>query len=115
MDTGKIGESKGKSLDAIVKLKRDFARALGEDMVPVMSALPAEWPAKIKSNLDSRGPTGPNLWEVAILLGACFNSHPLPAEVRHACVELITRIREFQGRLARESSVPTTVVFGTSG
>nr|MDQ3003292.1 hypothetical protein [Fibrobacterota bacterium] len=50
-----------------------------------------------------------------IHLGACFNTHPLPAEVRHACVELITRIREFQGRLARESSVPTTVVFGTSG
>lgn len=115
METGKIGESRGKSLEAIVKLKRDFARALGEDMVPVMAALPAEWPAKIKGNLDSRGPSGPNLWEVAILLGACFNAHPLPAEVRQACVDLITRIREFQGRLARESSVPTTVVFGTSG
>jgi phosphomannomutase len=115
METGKTGESAGKNLDAIVKLKRDFARALGEDMVSLMSALPPEWPARIKANLDSRGPSGPNLWEAAILLGACFNSHPLPADVREACVDLISRIRDFQGRLARESSVPTTAVFGTSG
>ncbi|HKP98467.1 MAG TPA: hypothetical protein VJ385_22240 [Fibrobacteria bacterium] len=115
MDAGKSGETTGKSLEAIVKAKRDFARALGEDMVPVLAALPGDWPARIKVDFESRGSAGPNLWETANLLGACFNANPLPAHVREACEECIARIREFQGKLARESAVPTTVVFGTSG
>src|SRR4051812_5465772 len=115
METGKSAETAGKSLEAVVKEKRDFARALGEDMVPLFAGLPGDCPAMIKANFESRGPTGPNLWEIANLLGACFNSNPLPDETREACVECITRIREFQGKLARESIVPTTVVFGTSG
>ncbi|MDB5103461.1 MAG: pgm [Fibrobacteres bacterium] len=114
METGKSGETTG-NLEAMVKAKRDFARALGEDLVPVLASLPGEWPAKIKVNFESRGPGGPNLWEAANVLGACFNAHRLPDEVRASCVDAITRIREFQGRLARESTVPTTVVFGTSG
>ncbi|MDB5047350.1 MAG: pgm [Fibrobacteres bacterium] len=115
METGKSGETTGKSLEAIVKAKRDFARALGEDMVAVLAVLPGDWPAKIKAHFDPSGPTGPNLWEIANLLGACFNANPLSEHLREACVEFITRIREFQGKLARESDVPTTVVFGTSG
>ena len=115
METGKSGETAGKSLEAIVKAKRDFARALGEDMVSVLAGLPGDWPARIKANFESKGPTGPNLWEIANLLGACFNANALPDAVREACVGCITRIREFQGKLARESSVATTVVFGTSG
>lgn len=115
METGKSGESTGKSQEAIVKAKVDFARALGEDLVPVLAALPGDWSSRIKPNFESKGPAGPNLWEAANLLGACFNAHPLSDGVRGACVEAITRIREFQGRLARESGVATTVVFGTSG
>lgn len=115
METGKSGETAGKSPEAIVKAKRDFARALGEDMVPVFAALPAEWTARIKPHFESGLSVGPNLWEIANQLGACFNAVELPAHVREACVESITRIREFQGKLARESAAPTTVVFGTSG
>src|SRR6187549_83537 len=115
METGKSGESAGKSQEAIVKAKVDFARALGEDLVPVLAALPGDWSARIKPNFESKGPAGPNLWEAANLLGACFNAHTLSDGVRSACVEAITRIRDFQGRLARESGVTTTVVFGTSG
>jgi phosphomannomutase len=115
METGKSGESTGKPLEAMVKAKVDFARALGEDLVPVLAALPGDWSARIKPNFEAKGPTGPNLWEAANLLGACFNAQTLSEGVRSACVEAITRIREFQGRLARESGVATTVVFGTSG
>lgn len=115
METGKSGETTGKSLEAIIKAKLDFARALGEDLVPVLAALPGDWSARIKPNFESKGPTGPNLWEAANLLGACFNAHTLSEGVRSACVDAITRIREFQGRLARESGLGTTVVFGTSG
>src|SRR5688572_26652857 len=105
METGKSGESTVKSLEAIVKAKRDFARALGEDLVPVLAALPGDWSARIKPNFESKGPAGPNLWEAANLLGACFNAHALSEGVRSACVDAITRIRDFQGRLARESGV----------
>jgi phosphomannomutase len=106
----------------IVKGKTDFARALGEDLASTLAALPGDWAARIKANFEPqgvkggvKGPTGPNLWEAANLLGACFNAHALPDGVRAACVQAITRIREFQGRLARESQAATTVVFGTSG
>lgn len=96
-------------------LKRDFADALCQDLELILAALPADWSVKILSNLKADGSSGPNLWEAANLLGACFNAHQLPAEIRSACVNAITRIREFQGGLARESLQPTTVVFGTSG
>lgn len=108
MDTGKMKE-------ALAKLKRDFGRALGEDMVSVLNSLPGDWAPKIKANLTGPNESGPNLWEVANILGACFNAQPLPSEIHTACVGFITRIREFQGRLARESLQTTTVVFGTSG
>ncbi len=114
MDTGKSGEA-GKALEAIVKAKRDFARALNEDMVALLAMLPGDWAGRIKANFEPRGPSGPNLWEIANLLGGCFNANPLSEHARAECVQCITRIREFQGKLARESSVPTTVVFGTSG
>jgi phosphomannomutase len=114
METGN-GSGTDKALEAIVKAKRDFARALGEDMVALLAVLPGDWAGKIKANFEARGPTGPNLWEIANLLGACFNANALSEHARGECVDCITRIREFQGRLARESSLPTTVVFGTSG
>ncbi|MEO6096291.1 MAG: hypothetical protein ABIW76_11540, partial [Fibrobacteria bacterium] len=99
----------------IVKAKTDFARALGEDLSSTLAALPGDWAARIKVNFEPKGPNGANLWEAANQLGACFNAHALPDSVRAACVQAITRIREFQGRLARESQAATTVVFGTSG
>ncbi len=105
----------GKQDETLIKAKRDFGRALGEDMVSLLNALPADWAARIKANLEVKAAAGPNLWEMANVLGACFNAVALPPEIRSACVDCITRIRDFQGRLARESSAPTTVVFGTSG
>lgn len=105
----------GKQNEILIKAKRDFGRALGEDMVSLLNALPGDWAAKIKANLEVKGAAGPNLWEMANVIGACFNAVALPPEIRAACVDRITRIREFQGRLARESQNPTTVVFGTSG
>jgi phosphomannomutase len=101
--------------ELLVKTKRDFGRALGEDMVSLLKALPEDWAGKIKTELEPRGNSGPNLWEMANIIGACFNAVSLPEEIRSACVRVITRIREFQGRLARESQNTTTVVFGTSG
>jgi phosphomannomutase len=95
--------------------KREFARTLSADLNYALTSLPGEWPARIRASLDSTAPREPNPWEAATLLGACFNAHSLPPEVRQACVLAITRIREFQGRLARVSLHPTTVVFGTSG
>jgi phosphomannomutase len=114
METGK-SETTGKSLEAVVKSKQDFARALGEDMASLLAGLPGDWAARIRANFESRGQSGPNLWEIANLLGACYNANPLSDEARGECIECITRIREFQGKLARESDAATTVVFGTSG
>jgi phosphomannomutase len=115
MDTGKSGESGNKALEVMVKAKRDFTRALAEDAASLLAGLPGDWAARIKANFDGAGPSGPNLWEAAKEFGACCNAAPLPPETRAACFAFIGRIREFQGRLARESGLPTTVVFGTSG
>ncbi len=104
-----------KAQEALMKAKRDFARALGEDMASTLASLPGVWATKIKANFDLASERGPNLWEAANIIGACCNAQPLPADTRSACFGFITRIRELQGRLARESSATTTVVFGTSG
>lgn len=95
--------------------KREFAAALKDSLAGTWPALPGDWAAKIKAQIEWDGAFGPNLWEAANLLGACFNAHALPGEVRQACVDAITAIREFQGSLARTSGRTTTVVFGTSG
>jgi phosphomannomutase len=95
--------------------KQEFLKHFSEEFAALWPSLPGDWAARIKINFEPKGPTGANLWEAANLLGACFNSNPLPPPVRAACVKAITRIREFQGRLARESKGTTTVVFGTSG
>jgi phosphomannomutase len=95
--------------------KRSAARGLGASLEPVWKALPGDWAGRIKAQLASDGPFGPNLWEAANLLGACFNAETLPAGVRAACVDAISAIREAQGAVARTSGRTTTVVFGTSG
>jgi len=104
-----------KAQEAIVKARRDFARALSEDVVSTLAALPGDWGAKIKACLEPRGDRGPALWDAANTLGAACNDKPLPGPVREACFGFIARIRDFMGRLARESDTATTVVFGTSG
>lgn len=95
--------------------KRETAARLMASLASLWGALPGDWPAKIKAQLSSDGSFGPNLWEAAILLGACYNSQTLPAAARKACVDAITSIREAQGAVARSSQRTTTVVFGTSG
>lgn len=95
--------------------KRQAAVRLKAGLEAVWPALPGDWAGKIKAQLDAGGPQGPNLWEAANLLGACFNAVSLPASVRAACVDAITSIREVQGAIARVSGRTTTVVFGTSG
>lgn len=99
--------------------KRGFARLLLERLGETWAGLPGDWSARIQDQIrpggPNDGPHGPNLWEAANLLGACFNAHALPAQVRAACVEAITSIRELQGAIARTSGRTTTVVFGTSG
>jgi len=104
-----------KAQEAIVKAKRDFARAWAEDAASALAALPGEWGAKVKAGLEPRGERGPALWEAANTLGAACNDKPLPNDLREACFGFIARIRDFMGRLARESGATTTVVFGTSG
>lgn len=104
-----------KAQEAIVKAKRDFARAWVEDAASTLAALPGEWGAKAKAGLEPRGDRGPALWEAANTLGAACNDKPIPADLREACFGFIARIRDFMGRLARESGATTTVVFGTSG
>ncbi|MBW8888825.1 MAG: phosphomannomutase [Fibrobacteres bacterium] len=104
-----------KAREAIVKARRDFARAWSEDAVSTLAALPGEWGAKVKACLEPRGERGPALWDAANTLGAACNDKPLPAALREACFGFIARIRDFMGRLARESGAATTVVFGTSG
>jgi phosphomannomutase len=115
METAKGAENQVKAADALMKAKRDFARALSEDAASVLSALPGDWGPKIKAHFEPRGERGPNLWEAANTLGAACNDKPLAPEVREACFAFIGRIRDFMGRLARESGATTTVVFGTSG
>jgi phosphomannomutase len=95
--------------------KQEFVKAFNAEFPGLWGSLPGDWPARIKAQFEPKGETGANLWEAANLLGACFNSNTLPPPVREGCVKAITRIREFQGKLARASKRPTTVVFGTSG
>ncbi len=104
-----------KAQEAIVKARRDFARAWSEDAVSTLAALPGDWGAKVKACLEPRGDRGPALWDAANALGGACNDKPLPAPLREACFGFIARIRDFMGRLARESGATTTVVFGTSG
>jgi phosphomannomutase len=92
-----------------------FARMLLADLLPLLEALPGEWAARIRAPLAGEGAPRPHPWETANQLGACMNALPLPGALRGGCVQAITRIREFQGRRARVSTRPTTVVFGTSG
>ncbi len=114
---GGIGKEQGGELTGpavIEAAKCAFARALIENMTGMFAEWPSDWTGKIRAQL---APTAgiPNLWEAANLIGACFNAVKVSNVTRTRCVEAITAIREFQGRLARESKVPTTVVFGTSG
>lgn len=119
---GEIGKAKVETGTAIgnpAELKRVFGGRLIGDMAATWAALPGDWSAKVKAQLQpggpSDGPFGPNLWEAANLLGACFNAEALAPAVKVACVEAITAIRELQGSIARVSTRTTTVVFGTSG
>lgn len=57
----------------------------------------------------------PNLWEIALALGAYMNRSDISRETHRDCEEAITEIRQLQGQLARTSKEPATVVFGTSG
>ncbi len=91
----------------LLETKSDFRKKLIEDSSVLFSNLPKVWAEKILA--------APNLWEMANLMGACFNENKLDKDVKDQCIKWITRIREFQGHLARESKEPTTVVFGTSG
>jgi hypothetical protein len=73
--------------------KRDFAAGLLGDMEGVWKALPGDGSVRIKAQLQSDGPFGPNLWEAANLLGARFNAEALPPAIRAACVDAIRAIR----------------------
>ncbi len=105
----------GKLNGTLLKSKRDFGAALLESLNPVWKALTEDWSRRIQVQLAVISEAGPNLWEAANVIGACFNAVSLPSQIRAACVDAITQIREFQGQLARESKRTTTVVFGTSG
>ncbi len=91
----------------LLETNSEFRKKLVEDSSALMSVLPKVWAEKIMGV--------PNLWEMANLMGACFNENKLEKDVKDQCINWITKIREFQGTLARESKRPTTVVFGTSG
>jgi len=95
--------------------KQDFIAAHECEISKVIALLPNGWGTKIRGNVFVISPLLPNLWEAANNLGACYNSEALESQVKNQCIQLITKIREFQGTLARESKQTTTVVFGTSG
>ncbi len=56
-----------------------------------------------------------NFWEIANTLGNYYNDYPVSDKIKNSCISLIDNIRAFQGKLARLSTEPTLVVFGTSG
>ena len=67
------------------------------------------------ANLSEIAETSFNFWEIANILGNYYNDFPVSAEIKNTCIQLINEIRTFQGKLARRSTEPTLVVFGTSG
>ena len=54
-------------------------------------------------------------WEVATTLGLFYNREKVTEAVRQQCRDIIDEIRDFQGKIARTSTLPTTIVLGTSG
>lgn len=57
----------------------------------------------------------PNLWEAALTMAAFMNVATTTSEARLLLKDCVTRVREYQGQKARQSTEPTTIVFGTSG
>ncbi len=55
------------------------------------------------------------LWSLAIEVGHNLNNPSLNLDHKAVINQFVTFVREHQGKLAMESVVPTTVVFGTSG
>lgn len=57
----------------------------------------------------------PDLWEAALVIGRYYNDHVLNSADTATLIAAIAAIREEQGRKARTSREPATVIFGTSG
>ncbi|HLD45699.1 MAG TPA: hypothetical protein VJC18_09705 [bacterium] len=56
-----------------------------------------------------------NFWEVALLLGGCFDDVSLSTQTRDQLKTLLAELRAFQGVKALASTQTALVVFGTSG
>jgi phosphomannomutase len=71
---------------------------------------PQEIANEIKEALDRN-----DLWEAANSLGRYYNLYNASEDETNKCRRIIDRIRELQGELARISTEPASIVFGTSG
>ena len=69
----------------------------------------------IKNYLPVEHGKEPNLWEVALILGNYYNTVSLDKEVVTAIRSVISKIREFQGKMAMVKKEPAIIVLGTSG
>lgn len=86
-----------------------------EDIQKTTSTLPADLVDEISAIMISEQPEQTHFWEIAKSLGAYYNNNQVTGRIRERCVSIISRIRDFQGEQARQSTAATTVVFGTSG
>ncbi len=73
-----------------------------------------DWPLEIGEEIGGFLEKN-DLWEVAMTLGRYYNLYDVSEGDTQKCINVISRIRELQGELARISSNPASVVFGTSG
>ena len=91
--------------------RKKFAREIGE-FIETRLAQAENLDLKMILDLVIRKHS---FWEVANIVGNYFNEFPVSAPIKKSCIELIERVRAFQGERAFESGEPTLVVFGTSG
>jgi phosphomannomutase len=95
-------------------LERQLAEQIREAVEPFRQRL-GSIADQIEVFLRSSADRQPDFWEVANLLGNFMNEPEVEENARERCRQVIDRVREHQGEIARTSRRPTTVLFGTSG